>query len=239
MTLYRGDLLAGIERRARSRGRRGCGTSASGCASRPWRAWPGCSRTSARRASSRPRSGPRSQLLALDPLQEPVHRTLMRLHAQLGQRGAALRQYQQCVNVAAARARRGAGGGDPAALPGDPPAADDRRPVSARPGAPAAAERRPRARKAPETRPAETPLIGRDAEMAQLRDALDRRLGGQRRAHRHRRRGGDRQEPSGGGADRPRGAARRTSPPRPGVRERPDPSVRSGGGRAPDRSGRP
>ena len=37
------------------------------------------------------------RLLALDPLQEPVHRTLMRLYADLGRRGAALRQYQVCV----------------------------------------------------------------------------------------------------------------------------------------------
>lgn len=39
------------------------------------------------------------KLLALDPLQEPVHRALMRLYADLGRRGAALRQYQQCVTV--------------------------------------------------------------------------------------------------------------------------------------------
>ena len=39
------------------------------------------------------------RLLAIDRLQEPVHRTLMRLHAQLGQRAAALRQYQHCVTV--------------------------------------------------------------------------------------------------------------------------------------------
>jgi len=39
------------------------------------------------------------RLLALDPLQEAVHRTLMRLYAQLGRRGAALRQYQACVGV--------------------------------------------------------------------------------------------------------------------------------------------
>src|SRR5262245_1610098 len=38
--------------------------------------------------------GTTRQLLAIDPLQEPVHRTLMRLHVQLGQRAAALRQYQ-------------------------------------------------------------------------------------------------------------------------------------------------
>ncbi len=39
------------------------------------------------------------RLLALDPLQEVVHRALMRLYAAAGRRGAALRQYQQCVNV--------------------------------------------------------------------------------------------------------------------------------------------
>jgi DNA-binding SARP family transcriptional activator len=38
------------------------------------------------------------KLLTLDPLQEPVYRTLMRLYADLGRRGAALRQYQQCVS---------------------------------------------------------------------------------------------------------------------------------------------
>jgi DNA-binding SARP family transcriptional activator len=37
------------------------------------------------------------RLLTLDPLQEPVHRALMRLYADLGRRTAALRQYQQCV----------------------------------------------------------------------------------------------------------------------------------------------
>ena len=36
------------------------------------------------------------RLIALDPLQEPVHRTLMRLYARLGRREAALRQYQLC-----------------------------------------------------------------------------------------------------------------------------------------------
>jgi DNA-binding SARP family transcriptional activator len=39
------------------------------------------------------------RLIALDPLQEPVHRTLMRLYAQLGRRGSALHQYQVCVSV--------------------------------------------------------------------------------------------------------------------------------------------
>jgi predicted ATPase/DNA-binding SARP family transcriptional activator len=39
------------------------------------------------------------RLLALDPLQEPVHRAVMRLYVRLGRREAALRQYQLCVNA--------------------------------------------------------------------------------------------------------------------------------------------
>src|SRR5262245_1793014 len=39
------------------------------------------------------------RLLALDPLQEPVHRTLMRLYARQGRRSAALKQYQVCLGV--------------------------------------------------------------------------------------------------------------------------------------------
>ena len=39
------------------------------------------------------------RLVALDPLQESVHRTLMRLYAELGRRPAGLRQYQMCVRV--------------------------------------------------------------------------------------------------------------------------------------------
>ncbi|HWN12851.1 MAG TPA: BTAD domain-containing putative transcriptional regulator, partial [Candidatus Dormibacteraeota bacterium] len=38
-------------------------------------------------------------LLALDPLQEPVHRAVMRLYARLGRREAALRQYQLCADA--------------------------------------------------------------------------------------------------------------------------------------------
>jgi hypothetical protein len=37
--------------------------------------------------------------LALDPLHEPAHRMLMRLYAASGQRTAALRQYQRCVEL--------------------------------------------------------------------------------------------------------------------------------------------
>lgn len=39
------------------------------------------------------------RLLALDPLDESTHRMLMRLFAAQGRRGAALRQYEVCVNV--------------------------------------------------------------------------------------------------------------------------------------------
>src|SRR5499427_9479534 len=39
------------------------------------------------------------RLLALDPLREETHRTLMRLYAQQGRLGDALRQYQECVSV--------------------------------------------------------------------------------------------------------------------------------------------
>ncbi|MCI0398980.1 MAG: hypothetical protein L0322_29160, partial [Chloroflexi bacterium] len=37
--------------------------------------------------------------LALDPLHEPAHRSLMQLYAWTGQRAAALRQYQACVEL--------------------------------------------------------------------------------------------------------------------------------------------
>ena len=37
--------------------------------------------------------------LSLDPLHEPVHRTLMRLYGLAGQQAAALRQYQECVRL--------------------------------------------------------------------------------------------------------------------------------------------
>ncbi len=39
--------------------------------------------------------------LALDPLDEEVHRCLMRLYAYAGQKGAALRQYEECMRILA------------------------------------------------------------------------------------------------------------------------------------------
>jgi DNA-binding SARP family transcriptional activator len=40
-----------------------------------------------------------ARLLAIDPLQESAHRALMRLLVAQGRRGAALRQYQRCVEI--------------------------------------------------------------------------------------------------------------------------------------------
>src|SRR5213593_169780 len=39
------------------------------------------------------------RLLALDPLREETHRTLMRLYARQGRLGDSLRQYQECVSA--------------------------------------------------------------------------------------------------------------------------------------------
>ena len=162
-TLYRGDLLAGLS-----------------LTEEPWEAWLREERARlrelagdglARLLAHQRRAGQleaairtASQLLALDPLQEPVHRTLMRLHAGLGQRGAALRQYQHCVS--ALRSELGV-----------EPEEETRQLYQEILQQRTGAERRARVPKVPETRPAETPLIGRDAETAQLRDALDRASG--------------------------------------------------------------
>src|SRR5262249_46053568 len=113
------------------------------------------------------------RLIALDPLQEPVHRTLMRLYTQLGRRGAALRQYQFCVAALQRELR---------AEPDDETRALyqqilQRRPV---PGssAPARAHGPSPAGATAEgvlhagALTPETPLVGRGVELAQLRSAL-------------------------------------------------------------------
>src|SRR5262245_52448148 len=117
------------------------------------------------------------RLLALDPLQEPVHRTLMRLYAQHGRRGAALRQYQVCV---AALERE---------LHTEPEAETRalyqeilrRQPTPASEG-PAVRERET-AWPPPASRPIaaapETPIVGREAELGVLGDALARSLDGE------------------------------------------------------------
>jgi len=99
------------------------------------------------------------QLLALDPLQEPVHRVLMRLYDRLGRREAALRQYAQCVETLQREL-------------GLAPEAETevlhREILHRRPG-PAPAE----AAIAPSlTADGDTPLVGRETERARLDDAL-------------------------------------------------------------------
>jgi len=115
------------------------------------------------------------RLLALDPLQEPVHRTLMRLYAELGRRGAALRQYQLCVSVLQREL-------------GVEPEADTRqlyqeilrrRPSrdSGHDGIRSGARHEP-GPLASGMAAASTPLIGRDVELMGLRQALAQARGG-------------------------------------------------------------
>jgi DNA-binding SARP family transcriptional activator len=114
------------------------------------------------------------QLLGLDPLQEPVHRTLMRLYADGGRRGAALRQYQQCV----AALQRDLGiepEAETKLLYQEILRRRDERPAAEAPvsqhSARAAESRVPGAGD-------ETELIGRAGEMAELRAALESATGG-------------------------------------------------------------
>ena len=96
--LYRGDLLAGLA-----------------LAERPFEEWLTSERerlhelaiqTLGRLLTHQQRAGAAEhavqtglRLLGLDPLQEPVHRAVMRLYARLGRREAALRQYQLCMDA--------------------------------------------------------------------------------------------------------------------------------------------
>ncbi len=113
------------------------------------------------------------RLLALDPLQETVHRALMRLYNRQGRRGAALRQYQVCVGVLQREL-------------GVEPEVETKQLyqeiLQRRPARPATTEappvrptRRPRrgsTRSRPGAPPTEAPLIGREPELARLRQAL-------------------------------------------------------------------
>ena len=113
------------------------------------------------------------RLLGLDPLQETVHRTLMRLYARQGRRGAALKQYQMCVSALQREL-------------GTKPAAETRQVYQELLRRPAEMEEAPDARadyrsrcapKAgsappPDLPAAETPLFGREAELGRLRELL-------------------------------------------------------------------
>src|SRR5262245_22243509 len=114
------------------------------------------------------------RLLALDPLREETHRTLMQLYARQGRLGDALRQYQTCVSVL-----RGELGVEPAQ--------ETRRVyreiVPRR--RPLVVPRQARSRARTEAKGAgesfvgsggHPPLINRQKELAALRDALGRAL---------------------------------------------------------------
>jgi DNA-binding SARP family transcriptional activator len=105
-----------------------------------------------------------ARLLALDPLQEEIHRTLMRLHARQGRRAAALRQYQSCVGVLQKEL-------------GVEPDASTRRlylEILQRTAGPAPGGRRPAPAPTSGVAPltADTPLVGREAELARVRQRL-------------------------------------------------------------------
>ena len=105
------------------------------------------------------------RLIALDPLQEAVHRSLMRLYAELGRRGSALQQYQLCVAVLEREL-------------GVEPEEETRRLYQEIVTRPPAARSTARPDRAAEPRHdssagrAVAPLIGRDAEVERLRMAL-------------------------------------------------------------------
>jgi DNA-binding SARP family transcriptional activator len=109
-----------------------------------------------------------ARLLALDPLQEEVHRTLMRLHARQGRRAAALRQYQTCVAVLQKEL-------------GVEPEAPTRRlylEILQQASSPAPAGRRAVASARTPLAAADTPIVGREAELARVRARLRSALRG-------------------------------------------------------------
>ncbi len=112
------------------------------------------------------------QLLGLDPLQESVHQILMRLYFKNGRRGAALMQYQRCVEVLQREL-----GVEP-----EPETKQcyqeilqraSRTPAAEAPQIRQASRRRRRVHRArPDYRTPETSLIGREPELARLRQAI-------------------------------------------------------------------
>jgi DNA-binding SARP family transcriptional activator len=110
--------------------------------------------------------------LALDPLQEDMHRALIRLYGESDRRGAALRQYQECVAVL----RRELGTEPDAATQALYRTLLTQRAVSEARVAPALEPARAAgtAPRSPDWRYAETAVVGREAELARLRAALGR-----------------------------------------------------------------
>jgi DNA-binding SARP family transcriptional activator len=115
------------------------------------------------------------RLLALDPLQEAVHRALMRLYVRDGRRDAALRQYQSCVETL-----RRELGVEPEAetrelyqevLRSRATASKATRTAMAHLDVLASQVRHP-----PSPLPDEAPMFGRQSELTRLRHALDEAL---------------------------------------------------------------
>ena len=96
------------------------------------------------------------RMLVLEPAQEEAHRGKMRLLAQAGEREAALRQYEACRNALAALGARP--DGESRAL---------YRQIRTAPGLAISARGRQRTLSTPLT-----PLVGRDAELAEIRKRL-------------------------------------------------------------------
>jgi DNA-binding SARP family transcriptional activator/tetratricopeptide (TPR) repeat protein len=121
------------------------------------------------------------RLLALDPLQEPVHRALMRLYVHAGRRGAALRQYQIWV-ATLQRELRTEPDAETKALYQEilrrrAPVKVD---VESRTAPDRTARSAPRRREVTEPPAAGEPsLVGRQQDLACLEEALDRTLAGQ------------------------------------------------------------
>jgi DNA-binding SARP family transcriptional activator/tetratricopeptide (TPR) repeat protein len=117
------------------------------------------------------------RMAALDPLQESVHRTLMRLFVRSGRRGAALRQYQQCVS-ALQRELGAEPEAETKALYGEILRARSSREQQDEVASGHPTDRRRRSSGARDVVDAEQRLVGRDVEVAELGRALDHAMGG-------------------------------------------------------------
>ena len=113
------------------------------------------------------------RLLVMDPTQESVHRELIRLYARSGRRAAALRQYQECVEVL----QRELGEEPEAAtrqLYRDLLATGGSREAPRQPSTPqSSADGRRVVRPKNARLGIDPPLVGRQAELATLREVLD------------------------------------------------------------------
>src|SRR5437867_9022043 len=115
------------------------------------------------------------RLLAIDASQEVVHRALMRLYARQGRRGAALKQYQVCV---AALQRELGTEPEPETKQLYQEILQRRASEPLKFAAPEPTHRRESRRPSPESSSElitpDAPLIGREVELARLREALEK-----------------------------------------------------------------